>query len=799
MKHAFQLIFILICWVSLKAQTPKAKTVSNNNGTVRGYIIDRSTGKGIKNAYVELLNYHPTVSTATDAKGYFELIQVPFGHQRIHVIADDYYEAVHTELVEAGKDALISIPLEEQFVMQVVEVEGSSSGEQLNRTRNTKQSTVDPLNTVSTRPINVEAVRKFVSGFNDPVRALTSYPGLYNVDDTQNYLISRSNSPQGIQQLIEGIPIESPNHFPLLGHTGGIFPLVNSNALGNSDFSNGAMAAHYGNAYAGVMDMNLRKGNNRRHEFMGQIGLFGVELMAEGPFKEASGSYLVVARGGIFSLLQAVNIDIGTNAIPQYYDLNFKIDFPTKRGGSWSVFGVGGYASVDLLSENVDSSDLFTVRNSNAYLRTYSALVGVRNLHYFDETASLKTTFSGVIQHYLEHIDTILTDRPVQNYDGVLQSDRYGIQSILNKKFSKKLLFRAGLQAYLHVYDIKKYRVLEHRNTVFVRENQLMGNLFGEIQYRFSKKFNIMLGVHAYYWNINARNWAVEPRFALNWNVHEHHRLSLGYGWHSKAQSADLLYAVEKQLDGSYTNVNRELGPTRSHHAVITYDWSISKFWAFKLNVYGQYNYDIAIERVPSSYAAMNYEEGLLELIKTNLTNGGEQFNYGAEASLERFFGKGFYGLLSASYQHSSYRASDNITRNSAYNVRFIGAILAGKEFKIGREKRNAIYGDARFSVHEGTPTTPIDIDASRQAGATVLMDDQAFSRRFNWYNRLDVRLGMRFNHPTRRISHHIYLEVLNIAGARNDLARVYLAKQDRIITAKQFGFFPNFLYQIRF
>lgn len=797
----YKIIPVLTLWAIIitAGQAQIAQQTTSSNGTIHGYIVDRSTGKGIASAYVELLNYHPTISTSTDENGYFELIRVPLGHQRLHVVADGHYDAVHTQLMEAGKEAVITISLEEQLVLQVIEVEESSSGEQLNSVRNTKQNTIDPMNMVSTRPINVEEVSKFVSGFNDPARALTSYSGSYNPDDSQNYLISRSNSPQGIQHLIEGIPMENPNHFPLLGHTGGIFPLVNSNALDNSDFSNGAMAAHYGNVYSGVMDMNLRKGNNHRHEFMAQIGLFGAELMAEGPLKKGRGSYLAVARGGIFSLLQAINVDIGTNAVPQYYDLNFKIHLPTKRGGSWSVLGVGGYAGVDLLGGDIDSSDLFTERNSNSYYKTYSALIGVRNLHYFDETTSLKTTFSGVLQHYLQHSDTLIADNDIYLYEGSLKYDSYGVQSILNKKFSKKLLFRGGVRGYLYVYNSFRFRVIEDGHYVYAKENQFMGSLFSEVQYRFSEKFNMLFGVHANFWTINNRSWAVEPRIALNWKMHNRHQLSLGYGWHSKAQSADLLYTVSKQLDGTYTNVNRNLGPTRSHHAVLTYDWSISKFLAFKLNVYGQYNYDIAIEESPSSFAMMNYEALANQQSLPDLVNGGEQYNYGIEASLERFFGQGFYGLLSTSYQRSFYRASDNILRNSAYDIRYMGSILAGKEFKIGRLKRNAVYADVRFSSHEGAPVTPIDLETSRLLGRSVTKDDQAFTERLGWYNRLDVRLGMRFNNSKKRVSHHVYIEMLNVTQARNDLANVYVPDLERVVSAKQFGLFPNFLYQVRF
>lgn len=771
-----------------------------NKAVVRGQVLDRSTGKGILNAYVELLNYHPTISTSTDENGYFELKNIPLGHQRLHVVREGYYEALYTELVIAGKESVVTISMEEQFQMTIVTVEGSSSGERTNRFRNTKQATIDPMNAVSARPLNVEEVRKFVSGFNDPIRALTNYPGLYNLDDSQNYLISRSNSPQGIQNLVEGVPIENPNHFPVLGHTGGIFPLVNSNALANSDFVNGAMGAHYGNVYSGVLDINLRKGNNRRHEFMAQIGIFGAEAMAEGPISKGKGSYMVVGRIGIFSLLQAAQIDIGTNAAPQYYDLNFKINRSTRRGGSWSVFGIGGYAQVDLLDKDVDSSDIFTERGNNAYLRSYNFLAGVRNLHYFNETTSLKTTISGVLQHYLQHQDTLIDGMPpTLNYDGRLKYDRYGVQSVFNKKFSSKLLFRMGLQSFIYVYDTYRRYDIGKQYFVYGQDNLFMGSLFGQVQYRFSEKLTTTVGLHAYVLSLNNRNWSVEPRLAINWNLHQKHHLSLGYGWHSKVQSADFLFGVRLLPNGGYENNNRQLGPTHSHHMVLTYDWLIAKSWAFKFNTYVQYNYDLAVERTPSSYAAMNFEASAIQRPRTDLVNGGDQLNYGIEASIERFLKKGYYGLLSGTFQRSFYKGSDGVVRSTAYDVPYMGSLLAGKSFKIGKQKRNSIYADVRFNIRSGAPTTPIDLEASRLTQNVVFREDQAFSERLGMYKRLDLRLGMRFNHPTRRSSHHVYIEVLNIANFRNDLTVAYRVKEGRTVRAKQFGLFPNFLYQIRF
>lgn len=43
------------------------------------------------------------------------------------------------------------------------------------------------------------------------------------------------------------------------------------------------MAADYGNAMSGVFDLRLRDGNYDKYEFLGQVGINGFEIGAEGP------------------------------------------------------------------------------------------------------------------------------------------------------------------------------------------------------------------------------------------------------------------------------------------------------------------------------------------------------------------------------------------------------------------------------------------------------------------------------------------------------------------------------------
>ena len=773
---------------------------SKNNGIVRGYIIDRSTQKGITNAYVELLNYHPTISTATDEDGYFELKNIPVGHQRLHVMRDGYYEALHPQLIVAGKEAVVSIPLEEQFQMTVVTVEDVADRTKIERYRNTKQETLDPMNTVSARPVNIEEMDKYVGGYSDLTRELSNFAGLYNPFDLQNLVVSRGNSPYAFQYLVEGVPIDNFNHFPTLGATGGTLNLLNSNLLDNSDFANGSLSAEYGNAYAGMVDAKMRAGNNRRHEHLFQFGLFGIEAIAEGPFKKGGASYAVALRGGLVSLLRDAGVDFGTSAAVEYYDLNARFELPTQKMGTFSIFVVGGYNQVDVLGVESDSADFFASPSTNSYPRGLTLLGGLRHTYYFGRKTWLKTTFSYLRQEEEEPIDRILQDgsaTPLTDYDQTYE--RYGLQTVLNSKLSKRLLFRAGFHGFFHRYDFFKIDVPADRFIQDGRANQWQFQAFAQIQYRISERLQATFGLHGMYWDLNERSQSFEPRVSLDWQINSQHQLGLSYGWHSRAQPASLIYYVEQEPDGSYNTSNRNLGSSRSHQAVLSHDWAFAKHWRLLTNAYFQYQTDIPVEQQPSSFSMVNYLAVSFDWERTNLENAGLGYNYGVEMSLERFFAKGYYGLLTGSYQRSFFQGSDQIWRPSAFDVRYIGSILAGKEFKIGPKRRNVLYGDVRFNVRGGSPYVPIDDEASRSAGTLVYETENAYLVRNDWYKRLDVRIGMRLNHRKKRMSHNFYIEIINATGAQNPLTQIYNMNTNSIVQARQIGFFPNFLYQFRF
>ncbi len=795
-EKSFGLVLIICCCLFVDSF---GQSTTIEQQVIRGYVVDRTTQNGLAGAFVLLLNHSPRITAITDENGSFELKGVPVGRQRIRVEHKGYYETLQEALVVAGKQTIASVPMDEELESFATVEADRSTVKDKGRFRNEKMDAIDEMNPISTRAFNVEDISKYVGGFNDPARIVTNFPGIFNIDDGQNYMVSRGNSPYGMQWMIEGVPVENPNHLATMGNTGAIFPLLNTNLLDNSDFVNGALAAQYSNAYAGIFDVNLKKGNNREHEFQVQLSSFGLDVMAEGPFKKGGASYAIAARTGIFELIQLVGLDIGSNAIPHYYDLNFKIEIPTKKAGTFSVFGIGGLSDVAILEEGRDTNDIYGEQGIDVYVNANLGLLGIKHQIFLDKQTSVKTTLSYLLEDYKSRRDTIYPDSTIPYFAVKNFRQRIGLSSILNKKITPKFTIRTGVHAYLHFISIWDRWLQRNENHSQAEEIQLFVSGFFQMQYKFSERLVATLGVQGMYWTLNKNSWAVEPRLAINWYIAARHKLSLGYGWHSKIQSFTMSFFVKQKPDGSYDASNRALEPTRSHHLVLSYDAYLTKYWGLRANIYALYNTNIPVLKTPSSMSIANHGAFSIYPELVGWQSTGEGFGYGAELSIEKFFSKGYYGLLSGAYQRSFYKGSDEIWRNSAFDVEYIATMVVGKEFKIGKQKRNIFYADVRFNVHGGLPYTPISLEASRTAGEAVFLVDQAYSERMGMYKRIDLRIGARFNHRKKRISHHIYIEILNVTNFRNDLQVVYNPQSETIERLKQFGIFPNIYYQIRF
>ncbi len=287
----------------------------------------------------------------------------------------------------------------------------------------------------------------------------SNFAGVQGADDSRNDIIVRGNSPTGVLWRVEGIDIPNPNHFAVAGSSGGPVSVLNNKILANSDFFTGAFPAEFGNSISGVFDIKLRNGNNQKHEFTAQLGFLGTEVTAEGPLSKKTGSsYLVNYRYSTVSMFSALGINIGTDAVPKYQDGSFKLNFPLKRGGVLSVFGIAGYSDIDIMISNQkDTSqvDLYSQNDRDQYFTTSMAVFGAVYSKSLNANTFVKSTTSYSYENQKalhEYIETTIDNNgnfsvidifPILNYNFI--QNKISNHTYINTKLGKKHVLKAGL------------------------------------------------------------------------------------------------------------------------------------------------------------------------------------------------------------------------------------------------------------------------------------------------------------------------------------------------------------------
>ena len=322
---------------------------------------------------------------------------------------------------------------------------------------------------------------------------------------------------------------------------------------------------------------------------------------------------------------------------------------------------------------------------------------------------------------------------------------------------------------------------------------------FAHAKYNFTDKLILNAGVHAQLLTLNNSN-SIEPRVGLKYQLNDKNTFSVGYGMHSQMQPTDVYFYRLQKPDGTYDQSNKDLEFTKSQHFVLGYDVLPAKDWRIKLEVYYQLLSNIPVTKAPSSFSMLNAGASFNPNEQGYLENKGTGTNYGAEVTLEKFFSKGYYGLITGTLYESKYKGSDKIERNTAFNGKFVYNVLIGKEFKVGKEKRNAFSIDVKMTQAGGRYYTPVDLVASQTAGQEVLSGDSlAYSARNSSFFRLDVKMGFTMNSKKSKMSQSLFFDIQNVTNNKNVFAERYNPVTNKINTAYQIGFFPNFIYKIQF
>lgn len=515
------------------------------------------------------------------------------------------------------------------------------------------------MTTVSARSFNIEETKKYAGALGDPSRMAANFAGVVSGKDSLNDIVVRGNSPNGMLWQLEGLNIPNPNHFGALNSTCEPVSMLNNNNLSKSDFFTSAFPAQYGNALAGVFDLRLRDGNNEKHEFVGQIGFNGFEAGAEGPLgKKGKASYLVNYRYSTLGVFQRLGINFGTGTtIPLYQDVNYKITIPTKAKGKFTLFGIAGNSKIDFLGNEADTSqaNLYSDRYTNTRVRYATNITSASYEYQINKKASAKLTagYSRNFERFNGDSISYLTLEEFETGDATFRTDKYSLVGTVYYKINSKNNLVAGFYGDYTHFNIYNKRIFG--TTPIIRVDQIgeaaLAQAFVQWKHRFSEKLSLVSGINIQYHDISKRT-AMQPRAGLRYQINGTQAISLGYGLHAQTQSI-YTYFVQTPTSAGVSLTNKNLDFSKSHHAVLTYDWNIAENLRLKSEVYYQYLYNVPIEQRLSSFSALNVGADFGLSNEDSLVNNGTGHNYGLELTLEKFFSNQYYFLITASLFNS--------------------------------------------------------------------------------------------------------------------------------------------------
>ena len=792
--------------------------------TVRGTIVDADSKFPLMGATVSIGDQ----KVVTDDQGSFKLVNIPVGRQTLTAGLFGYGAQTRALELNSAKEAVLTIGLQEVATqLGTVEVTAVASGQAKNE-----------MATVSARQFSVEETNLYAGSRGEPARMATNFAGVQGSDDQRNDLVIRGNTPAGVLYRMEGINIPNPNHFSIPGTGGGPVTILNNKFLANSDFFTGAWPAEYGNAIAGVFDLQMRDGNNEKFEGSAQLGLLGTELMFEGPLGPAkegqrAPSFLGVYRYSTLSMFQALNINLGTNAIPKYQDGAFRLTFPQKNGGKLALWTMFGQSDIEILISNQTDTSGFESYGSTDRDQYFGSDMIVGGVNY-TRPINKRTFMKAGIAASAARIQAVNTK--LQREVGPLGDGAFGWvvtanDTMLNYTFNENKLH--GFLAYNHKIGLRgtlQYGInvdlymLNYQDSVRQYDGVTAQLPPWRVQWatktawpvvqpyisyktRLNDKTTLTAGATSLYSGVNKISFMpLEPRVGISYQATDNDRFFAGSGLHAQMHAPYLYYyaVTTNGHDPQEHNPDR-IGLMKSFQVAGGWERTYKGLpIKTKVETYYQYLFDVPVETKPSSFSMLNAGTGFGRIWPDTLQNTGVGRNYGLELTAERFFAGGFYFLTTASLFDAKYQGSDGVWRNTIFNGRYAFNVLAAKEFKLGKNNRFNV-GIKYTTVGGRWFGAEIDETATLRTGEIVFVEETNNTVQYRPYERFDLKLGYKWNNPNT--AWDFGLDLSNLLGNKNILTLTYVPGLDDPTTAVnesvreeyQLGLFPVFYFRCDF
>lgn len=761
MKALFLVGFLLYC-LSVQAQ---------QNQQVNGKVVDNVSSAVLEGASILLIHDTISVGTTSNASGLFVFKNVVPGRYILKVSYTGYESSQQEILVISARRTEVIVQLGE-FQNTLDEVEIAAS----------RPETYQP----GEHSITNEKALRIPANFFDPVRVITSYPGVMTANDQNNTIVIRGNSPAGLLWRINGLDVVNPNHLANAGTFsdkpagyGGGVNIISSQLMERTDFYTGSLPARYGNAVSGVIDMKLRSGDTTDYHYTAQASLIGIDVAAEGPLgKKKNTSFLTNYRYSTVGLLSQLGARFGDEDIG-FQDLTFSLSSTLSKERTISWFGFAGASKNDFDHKNAADWEV----EKDQYDITYRSKNFGTGLVYNQsiKKASFSTGLS--ISGSQQSRDQIASSELALDVPGRIYEDRFDLDKLLVSAYGRmnarlnNYLIETGVQINYISDDILYVNQTgaEPEKISYGSVDGLLIQPYAQWKVFLSDKWNAQTAIRYVYFTYN-QTGAVEPRISFEFLPTITSSLKLSYNLVSQIQAVS-----------TYSNDNKNLEFTKAHHFDLGYTFVTEKGFRISSNAYYQMLFDVPVDGTSSSFSLLNSIE---VYPGSGLVSKGIGNNYGLEFLTEKSFVDKSYFIAGVSYYKSLYEGSDETERSTRFDGNYTVNVTYGREWGKTKEQSQRTFGvSTRLLYLGGLKETPF------VSGA--LDELQAFESKLNDYFRMDLRLNWRKN--KKSYTRTIAIDIQNLLNVQNEAYHYYDHFKGKVATQYQLGLIPVLVYRIDF
>ncbi|MEM8908705.1 MAG: TonB-dependent receptor, partial [Bacteroidota bacterium] len=422
----------------------------------------------------------------------------------------------------------------------------------------------------------------------------------------------------------------------------------------------------------------------------------------------------------------------------------------------------------------------------------------------FSDESYLHTVLA--VSRFKEHHESYFLERnyQVQQEDvNTIKNRRYNLTTSYTNKVNANHTLRAGL--------ILSYRNFEHRSEELngypdpenrwgffgVDKGTTLLQSFVHWKYRINNRWTINSGLRGSYFRLN-NSYSIEPRIATEWAINDQQQITASAGLYSELPHEAFYFVEGITAQGDSIFTSPELKMTKSLHLIGGYQIRFTNHTRLKAEVYYQHIYDVPVIRnFDRIYSSVNAADVWALLGPFDWANEGTARNYGIDLTLERFFSKKYYFLLTGSLFRSRFTPFNGQEYSTRYDSNFRLNLLGGKEFALGKDGNKTLGINGRFVMEGGKRITPIDLERSKEFGITYRDPANILSSKLPMYYRFDLGLSYQINHKSK--THTWSLNIQNLTNRENAFDQFYNENTESIVTVYHRGFIPALNYRLDF